>query len=332
MDQLKQILAGVYKHLFWIVCGLAVVVGLSAWFVAQASVSKNIEARKTELEGLRSQLSQIKVGAPNPQVVDATRSKIDELRNDVYQAWVAMYAAQKEKNKWPAALGQEFLTWVEAPNRKPGDPIPDRFREIYLNFIEQHFPTLFEIVDLRRPKDADLRQLGSLRSGTQGMMGYPGMGGGSEYGSEAYGGGYPGAGALSTGIGGTYGGVPGASQQVEMVGTVDWNPQSIAQLKSRFNWIRVPTSDEIWNAQEDLWVYEALLRVIRKTNEGASGQHNAVVKRIDALEIGPDAARGFGRARRGYAAGTWPSRVIGSRPSGTPDASPAGRPSISMAR
>jgi len=46
-------------------------------------VSRTIEARKTELEGLRSQLSQIKVGSPNPQVVDATRSKIEELRNDV---------------------------------------------------------------------------------------------------------------------------------------------------------------------------------------------------------------------------------------------------------
>ncbi|MGQ9822927.1 MAG: hypothetical protein ACUVQK_13790, partial [Thermogutta sp.] len=302
MDQLKQILAVVYKHLFWIVCGLSVVIGLSVWFVAQASVSKSIEARKTELEGLRSQLSQIKVGSPNPQVVDATRSKIEELRSDVYQAWVAMYAAQKEKNKWPAALGQEFLAWVEAPNRKPGDPIPDRFREIYLNFIEQHFPTLFEIVDLRRPKDADLRQLGNLRSGTQGMMGYPGMGGGSEYEGEGYGT-YAGAAAMGTGIGGTYGGAGQAARQVEMVGTVDWNPQSIAQLKSRFNWIRVPTSDEIWNAQEDLWVYEALLRVIRKSNEGASGQHNAVVKRIDALDIGPDAARGFGGARRGFAAG-----------------------------
>jgi len=42
-------------------------------------------------------------------------------------------------------------------------------------------------------------------------------------------------------------------------------------------------------AQEDLWVYEALVRIIRNTNEGCTRNHNAVVKQIEALEIAQDA-------------------------------------------
>jgi len=291
MNQLQSVLVALRKWGFWVICGVAVLVGLGAWFIAQQSVQANIKARKDQLDGLKSQVSGVKPGSPNPQVIDAARKQIEQLKADVYQAWVTMYAEQKVKNQWPAALGAEFLNWVNQPGRKPGDPIPERFREIYLNFIEQHFPTLFEIINLRRPANVDLKQLGSIRaavaSGGYSTGEYPGAM--TTMGEEGYGGtmGYPGAAYPGTGVTGT------GSTTVEMVGIVDWSSQNIAAIKQRFAWRQVPTSDEIWNAQEDLWVYEALLRIIAKTNEGATGPHNAAVKRINAIEIGPDAARYF---------------------------------------
>lgn len=302
MNQLQPILAALKKWGFWVICGLAVVLGLGVWFVAQQSVLANIKSRKDQLEGLRSQVSAVKPASPNAQVVEATRKKIEELKSDVYQAWVSMYAAQKEKNQWPAALGTDFLNWVNQPGRKFGDPIPERFREIYLNFIDQHFPTLFEIINLRRPKGTDLKKLGSVRGalgagpgyGTSGYgtgAGFPGAV--STIGEEAYGGEYAGA-MGSTGYPGASG--TGTAPNIEMEGIVEWNPQNIAAIKQRFAWVKVPTSEEIWNAQEDLWVYEALLRIIAKTNENATGPHNATVKRINAVEIGPDAARYLGAA------------------------------------
>lgn len=328
MDQLKPVLQILQKWGFWIICGLAVVIGLGVWFFAYQSVQANIKARKDQIEGLKTQVSGIKPGSPNPEVIEATKKKIEELRSDVYQAWMAMYAAQKEKNRWPAALGQEFLNWVNQPGRKPGDPIPERFREIYLNFIEQHFPTLFEIINLRRPANVDLKQLGSIRavatSGAYGSTGYESSG-------------YPGAmgmGTISEGAypGGTgYGGYPGSGgtgtgPTIEMLGIVEWNPQNIAAIKQRFAWRQVPTSDEIWNAQEDLWVYEALLRVIAKTNEGATGPHNAVVKRINAIDIGPDAARYLASATAAASStmGSMSSPMSGSPSSGEPMSSETG--------
>ncbi|MGB9689346.1 hypothetical protein [Thermogutta sp.] len=321
MNQLQPILAAIKKWGFWVICGLAVLIGLGVWFVAQQSVQASIKARKDQLEGLKSQVSGVKPGSPNTQVIEATKKKIEELKADVYQAWVSMYAAQKEKNKWPAALGEEFLNWVNQPGRKFGDPIPERFREIYLNFIDQHFPTLFEIIDLRRPKGTDLKRLGSLRgeagpagygmAGYGGTSGYPGAV--STVGEEGYGAGYPGTGYPGAAYPGTTG--TGGPATVEMEGIVEWNPQNIAAIKQRFAWIKVPTSEEIWNAQEDLWVYEALLRIIAKTNEGATGPHNAAVKRINAVEIGPDAARYL-------ASSVAAARPMGSGSMGSPGAPP----------
>jgi len=299
MNQLQPLLVAMKKWGFWIICGLAVVIGLGVWFIAQQSVQASIKARKDQLDGLKSQVSGVKPGSPNPKVIEAARQEIENLKRDVYQAWVTMYADQKEKNQWPKALGNEFLNWVNQPGRQFGDPIPERFREIYLNFIEQHFPTLFEIVNLRRPANVDLKQLGSIRAAITAGYGASGYGSGAypgatgTIGEEAYGetmgypgaGGYPGTGATGTG-----------AAAIEMVGVVEWNPQNIAAIKQRFAWRQVPTSDEIWNAQEDLWVYEALLRIIAKTNEGATGPHNAAVKRINAIQIGPDAAAYFASA------------------------------------
>ena len=46
-------------------------------------------------------------------------------------------------------------------------------------------------------------------------------------------------------------------------------------------------------AQEDLWVYEALLRIIENTNQGYTSYYNAPVKEIDALQIGADASKAW---------------------------------------
>lgn len=319
MNQLQPLLVAMKKWGFWVICGLAVIVGLAVWFIAQQSVQASIKARKEQLDGLKSQISGVKPNSPNPKVIEAARQQIEALKTDVYQAWVTMYADQKEKNQWPKALGSGFLNWVNQPGRKFGDPIPERFREIYLNFIEQHFPTLFEIINLRRPANVDLKQLGSIRAAMAGGYGTSGYGSGAypgatgTMGEESYGEtmGYPGAGAYpgasTTGTG------PGG---MEMVGIVEWNPQNIAAIKQRFAWRQVPTSDEIWNAQEDLWVYEALLRIIAKTNENATGPHNAAVKRINAVQIGPDAAGYFASASASTMASA--TGVMGSPGTGSP--------------
>ncbi|MBN2473749.1 MAG: hypothetical protein JXB62_04035 [Pirellulales bacterium] len=83
----------------------------------------------------------------------------------------------------------------------------------------------------------------------------------------------------------------------EMVGIVDWDGWEDI-IRSRFEWATPPGTELIRQTQEDLWVYEALVRIIRNTNEGATRPDMAAVKRINAMEIGADVA-GLGTGSRG---------------------------------
>ena len=79
-----------------------------------------------------------------------------------------------------------------------------------------------------------------------------------------------------------------ANQKVE--GIVDWpNPEIFTIV----TWPgTTPFSGQIWYAQEEVWVYDSLISVVRNINKQvkATGPHNAAVKRIQALLIGRNAA------------------------------------------
>jgi hypothetical protein len=78
---------------------------------------------------------------------------------------------------------------------------------------------------------------------------------------------------------------------------VEWLDSDFTRIEKRFSgWITTPSSLEVRMAQEDLWVAEALLRIIQETNKGATSQEYAAVKRIEALEIGKTAAAAWAKA------------------------------------
>jgi len=68
----------------------------------------------------------------------------------------------------------------------------------------------------------------------------------------------------------------------------------------------------VWLTQENLWVYKTLLNVIGDTNDGATGHHDAIVKRIVQLQVGREAALADGTKGRIFvpqaAAGMMPSK------------------------
>ena len=82
----------------------------------------------------------------------------------------------------------------------------------------------------------------------------------------------------------------GAAGQ-EMTGIVDWSSQSWETLQGHFQWTIAPESIRIRLAQEEIWVYMALLRIIDKTNGNVQYHYKAAVKQILELQIGQDAAR-----------------------------------------
>ncbi len=86
--------------------------------------------------------------------------------------------------------------------------------------------------------------------------------------------------------------VPSEDEEGEptIAGVVIWGGRSA--LEDRYRWGRTPQTYEVLMAQEDLWVYEALLKIVAATNNGVTEHYNAPVRQIIELDIAQDALAG----------------------------------------
>ena len=64
---------------------------------------------------------------------------------------------------------------------------------------------------------------------------------------------------------------------------VKWS--QLADIQSSFDLEQAPSSQLILYMQEELWVYEALCKVIQSVNEGSKGAHDASITEIDEMAI-----------------------------------------------
>ncbi|MGD0383433.1 MAG: hypothetical protein ABSA77_07935, partial [Thermoguttaceae bacterium] len=174
-----------------------------------------------------------------------------------------LYNKQKENNPWPAVLGDRFIKKVDELG--PNEKIPSELLERYQNVIKKYFPILYKIINLRHPPET---------TDTGG-----GAGGNAEPPRQ-----FMGIPLFRRRSAATL-----AADNADWVGIVDWDEGDRLRLEKRFDWDTRPDSALIRLRQEDLWVYETLLRVIRETNKGTTDHSQANVKRIEWIQIGADA-------------------------------------------
>lgn len=85
-------------------------------------------------------------------------------------------------------------------------------------------------------------------------------------------------------------GQPGGVRPTERtIGVVDWNAGNREEVRRSFDFRTTPSSLQVRLAQEDYWVYQALLTIIKNTNGGATTQSAAAVKAIETIAIGQKA-------------------------------------------
>lgn len=292
MDKFKIYVAAAIKNRFWILCGLVVVLGLGSWYAASASLSDTTRKSRKEIDDafnkakelLGKGISTTKGSAPmhpNTKTKEETDKLIASLEAKVVEAWTKQYGYQGEEIfVWPAELTQtpRFLNAVQG--LRPIESIPTNyeinvdFRGAYRDYIKKELPRLAEIIGARWDPGSVAGSGG--QGGIRGGSGFGGVGGG--------------------GIGG------GSSDskdeaEVDDKSLVDWSKENQAYFQNvRLNWNHMP--DEAPNtlqmlyAQEDLWVLQALLTIISKTNGDADSRHNAAIRRIDSILLGADAVKG----------------------------------------
>jgi len=276
MDKLNNALELAKKHHFWVLVGAVVVVGIMTWTFAEAENSKYFKRRKTTLDNHFKNMDGIcgyrkirKNGEkeavskqsqhPNERVIRAIEDDTEKLETDVANAWRTLFNIQKANNRLPDGLTPRFkraFSQLKHDQKYQGEnTLPNHLLEEYQSFIGNRFPKLFEQVQVlkSKPKKQESAAGDSAREPYKPDEEKP------------------------------------SEEEEEMEGLVQWDESKRQELIDRFTWRDRPSTLKVVLAQEDLWVYEALLRVIQNTNEGATDRFNAAVKRIDALDIGPDA-------------------------------------------
>ena len=258
MDKLKNALTVLKKYHFWILCGLSIVIALGVWSLATADLASQTETRQQKLEGDVKKMVGIcsTKDHPNEEVVQAYKKLEALTATNALAAWTTLYGEQDKNNQLPEVLSDDFKAYFRSL-KGPDDTLDWEYLSEYQNFIGEHIPKLFEQLDLRRPAG--------------GAEPSPG----------------PVAPRQPTTSRGGGGGDSGGSTEPEMIGIVTWNDTEPMTKRFQFPG-QQPTTQQVVRAQEDLWVYEALIRVIRNTNLGATRSDNAPIHTINALLIGED--------------------------------------------
>jgi hypothetical protein len=183
------------------------------------------------------------------------------IGNNVYEAWRIRYDEQKKVPQWQGDLSKEFLGWI---NTHPTEDIPHRYRGEYTNFIRTEIDKLFVEVNARDlvPIENPTVVVPTAPAGRPpvGVRPNPQMRGNEQ--------------AM---IGVTH----------EWKGLVAWDETLRQALRDQYDWDTLPTSQQVRYANEDLWIYRALLKIIANTNKDAKEHLVASVKQIEALNIGP---------------------------------------------
>ncbi len=281
MDQLRVALTWLKEQHFWVLTVIASITAVICWYLAAAALADQFKSNQgkinTEFNAMRG------VGGkpfhPNDVVNQQQAAEIEALATRVSEVWGRRYQRQRDEVlQWPAQLdapntesSTSFIHHVS--DKQFGDFISDRFRDRYLNYIQKRFPDL--------PKIIKAQELSA--DGGQAGVGELGVGGLSLADYRP---------ANNRGAG---------SEIVEEEDyLVRWQDQGA--IKQQLAWSRRPSALKIWVTQEDLWVYETLLRAIAATNEAAKADRysNAAVRDIYQLQVGREAAKSLRTESRIY--------------------------------
>lgn len=312
------------KQHFWLIVPVLLLVMLATWFMAAGDQIKQFEAGTQKIKGHFQAMSKVQTLQPHPNQEWHTGMEqlIQQRAQDVDAAWATQYAKQVETMKWSSEMKPAFLALVD--QMRPIESITEEspilnqvqpwMLQSYRDFIiETELERLAEIIGARWTVDAS--EAGGGGGGYGG--GYPGGAGGEGYGGagggEGYSSGYAAApGAYGGGAGGGgYGGYGGGGGEGEYYDDEEFNPIIVnwsADSQSKivansFGWLTrtakgEPTVQEMLYSQEDLWVLDSMMQIIKATNGDARHRSQAVIKQIMTLDLGIAARKPKGKVSK----------------------------------
>jgi len=247
------------KHLFWICTPLGLVVAVLAGIMAIGSIADDLDKQKKQLDGQKETMGRLRGEAPNHPnqgTIDAVEEERKKLERNVFTAWQVLEKDQKDGNRW---TGLATRATQEIERKKFLDPLEGATLDNYLAFAKAEINKLVDNSNIRRVKLYNA-QWQSLEPDE--LVDTTGSGGGRFGGGRSMG-------DMSRGQSNT------SSSQSSVVpagavywgGLVVWDQPTLDITMT--NWQQRPFPFEVWLTQEDIWVYQALLWVVRESNKDA---------------------------------------------------------------
>lgn len=334
MEQLKPFLNFLKKNAFWLSSGLMAILLVVAWFLAAQAVDAE---KQTDIQTLTSKISELesvmKVSAeglpaevkahPNDGTKQGMEQRLAEARQATIKAWKVRREAQEPIMVWPDEVlkNPEFLKFFEQFSPPEGrDKIPQekvaRYLQIYTREIPKRMPEICAIIGAKwdaavDKKAADTKEKKDDQAGGEGK-------------EEPS--------ALVSKDGGD-----GPS-------VVFWNgdnqklwQEKLTQFKGfDGNTELFATAYQAFALQQDLWLLEAMFKVIKQVNGDADANDLAAIREIDHIAFGREARAKVGSLSipDSRLAGAVNPETLGSEagagggapPPGGPGAPPPGAP------
>ncbi|GAB5406058.1 MAG: hypothetical protein Aurels2KO_42890 [Aureliella sp.] len=299
MDQVKQLMAQVAKFQFWIVTGVAVVLASVGFFMARSTIQGLFDEQKGKLDGHFKDLTQVNSLAsvhPNQHSAEQMEQIVAGLTKNVEAAWEKQYLRQKSFMEWPveAIQGQRLVAKIqkylpiETVLNEDGELAPepanitDADKRTYATYFDGQMEEIAKIIGVKWVGEAS----SAAAAGGYGGMGGGGYGagGGEGYGGEGGDGGYGGYG----GMGGAPAGIPRSNEPPDIV---TWSKASQDETLSGIKLFsgEKPSIYQIVYTQENMWILEGLLRIIKATNGDAKANFQCAIKEIEFIRIGKPA-------------------------------------------
>lgn len=265
-DSLRQQLAPILKHHFWILTALVPLLLIPALFMAAASRRTVIASEKATIDGHVSALEAVRNEAnhPNASWSEAFDRQTQAVREELFKEWTAFWESQQPLRTWPEALGGDFLAAIAAVESGKRKDLQPAFRQRYQNTVPEIVRGL--------PARMGCEELMVSEDGAAG--GEPGFGvrppGGPQrpFGAE----------------------LRGNAEATESRSVLEWRPEDQKRLIASFTWNEPPSTTQVVLAQEELWVYGLLCDAIKRINEGATALFDSRITTVDELAVGYPAA------------------------------------------
>jgi hypothetical protein len=288
MDQLKVGLAKAAKHQFWILTGVALLLGIVGFYLTSSTLNSLFTQQKSAIESQFSNIQNVSSAIsthPNDISQAEMQKSIDAAAEDVKAAWESQYNRQSPMLIWPddidlPTLVQKLKQYrpIELKLEYPEEPkmVNDAEKRSYGRYFDLQMPKLAEIIGVTWVGEA---------SAIASTGGIPGMSGGSsgdyegEMGQGSYG--------NMMGGGGMTGGMMDVGKPVNR-DIVVWPKSSQDELLNSIRLWRgeTPSVYEIMYTQENMWILEGLLNIIKKTNGNAKANFQTAIREVEFIRLG----------------------------------------------